>query len=148
MSRPEPVGVTANDIIGWRSQQIMVFLDNLINSGPRVLSSERLESMDGLYGLTQTRNVEVSFRWLLLCLKNNRRACLPAVENFLGYHGRGSYVKPVYAALATFDHGAAVACFKKHGNFYQKVIAAQVRELLKLDDVATEASKGTKRGRT
>jgi len=131
LSRPEPVGVSSSDFDGWRAQQIMIFLDNLIGAGPCKLSPERLDRMDELYGLTPTRNVEVSFRWLVLCLKNRRRACLPAVDTFLGYHGRGAYVKPLYAALVDFDPDFARSCFDRHGHFYQTVVGAQIPPLLR-----------------
>eukprot|EP00927_Polykrikos_kofoidii_P049772 TRINITY_DN43785_c0_g1_i1.p1 TRINITY_DN43785_c0_g1~~TRINITY_DN43785_c0_g1_i1.p1 ORF type:complete len:623 (-),score=111.48 TRINITY_DN43785_c0_g1_i1:103-1971(-) len=130
MVKPEPEGVSSNDLVSWQSQQIMVFLDNLINAGPCKMPKERLGCMDELYCFTQTRNVEVSFRWLHLCMMNRREECLPAVEAFVSNNGRGVYLKTLYAELLKLDAESAHLFFKKHQAFYQDGARTNIRCLL------------------
>jgi len=126
--------VSVPDIFtGFKAQQVMVFLDNLINATNegRAPSHTALASMDSRYGLSSTRNVEVLYRWCLLGCKAGWPACVPRVTEFLASHGRGAYVKPLYMAFHTFKAEIAKATFEQHREFYMPVIAAQIAKVVK-----------------
>ncbi len=56
------------------------------------LKHEVIDHMDALYGLSASRNVEVSFRYLIICLKSKYTKVFPAASQFLSRHGRGMCV--------------------------------------------------------
>jgi len=132
MARAVPEGVASTDFEGKKAQEVMLFLDHLINAGAGAMSAERLVAMDEMYTLSETKNVEVGFRWVLLNLKNEHKSAFPFIERFLSTTGRGSYVKPSYIALDAVDHDFAVKVFRKNEGFYQAVIAQGVRKILKV----------------
>jgi len=112
---------TNADISKFLAKQTMYFLDSIITS-ERKLSKDHLEKLDTLYGLSQSNNVEINFRFLMLSLKNDHRGALPVAEKFLSRHGRGLYVKPLYRELKRVDHGFAKQVFQTNKTFYHSVI--------------------------
>lgn len=125
-------GCTSTDIEGMKAQQIMLLLDHLIdaaNSG-KPPSKEALASMEDKYKLSATRNVEVSFRWCVLCCKGHWEGGLAPTQAFLALHGRGIYVKPLYIAFHEFMPDQAQETFLKHRGFYMAPIARNVASFL------------------
>jgi len=122
----------ASDIAGMKAQQLMLFLDHLINASNEgsSLSHDALAAMAQCYGLDKTCNVEVSYRWCLLGCKCRWPGCIPTVKGFLATHGRGAYVKPLYMAFNTFDPASARETFQKNSNFYMAVIASQISPIV------------------
>ena len=114
-------GASSTDFAGFKAHQVMVTLDYIINDGG-VLTPDTLAKMDRLYGLRSSKNVEVSVRWLLLNLRNRNKECYAHLAEFLGFHGRGSYVKPLYMALNSFDHEKALELFDANKRFYMATI--------------------------
>lgn len=117
---------------GFKAQQVMVFLDNLINATNegRAPTHTALASMDSRYCLSSTRNVEVAYRWCLLGCKAEWPGCVPRVKEFLASHGRGAYVKPLYMAFHAFKAEIAKATFEQHRDFYMAVIAMQIAKVV------------------
>lgn len=124
------VGATSDDLKDFRSKQVMFFLDEIINHD--VLEHQTLEHMQYLYGLGDSPNVEIRFRWLQLCLKSKYVKAIPQVADFLSKHGRGLYVKPLYKLLNDVDHDAAVKTYRENCPYYHSVIRNYVSELLKI----------------
>lgn len=62
-----------------------------------------LHKLDNLYHLSTSNNVEILFRWIMLCLKSNDKSIFPVAANFLSKHGRGLYVRPMYRVSIYFD---------------------------------------------
>ena len=118
-----PAAAPAADVGGWKAAQLMVFLDTLIESVEEGASGALdLGQMEAAYGFNATRNVEVSCRWLLLNIKLRNEACFPVLDAFLGTHGRGSYVKPLFLGLRKWQPEKAKELFGKHKDFYQDTI--------------------------
>lgn len=111
---------TTNDLKDFRPKQIMFFLDGIILGGG--LPHDALERMESLYELSQSKNVEIQFRWLQLCLKSKYLRVIPDVADFLSKHGRGLYVKPLYKMLHSVDHPAAVKIYHANRPYYHSVI--------------------------
>jgi len=81
-----------------------------------------LHKIDALYGLSKSPNVEIGFRFLMLCLANGHRGALPVAAEFLSKHGRGLYVKPLYKSVAALDKEFARRVYEKNKSFYHSII--------------------------
>jgi len=114
-------GCKATDLDSLLSKQKMYFLDTLITA-KKDLSDKALEGLDSLYGFSNSRNVEVSFRYLMLALKHRNRGVLPATAHFLSRHGRGLYTKPLYKKLHSLDKDEASKIYQANKAFYHSVI--------------------------
>lgn len=86
------------------------------------LKHEVIEHMDSLYHLSKSKNVEISFRYFIVCLKSKYTKVFHAVGEFLSRHGRGLYVRPLYRALNEVDHAVASKIYKDNRSFYHSVI--------------------------
>ena len=128
-------GATADDL-KWDAEKTMLFLDDIINAGQNI-SAETIEKMEETYKLSASNNVEVSFRWLLICLESHYLKIMPAVENFLAKNGRGVYVKPMYKKLVELSSKNVIArtkareIYEANKSFYHFVIKCFVDGLLK-----------------
>lgn len=103
-----------NDIEGWTSSQICVFLEALMNCGTDLGSTyvfdvSVLERMDVVYGLSERRNAEIKFRWQNMCLKSNAKWIVPYVVDFITSQGRMKFVRPLYRALRMSEVGGTLA---------------------------------------
>jgi len=114
-------GCEATDLQSLKSRQIMYFLDVLLTTA-MPMKHDALEKMESLYKLSSSRNVEMAFRWLMLCVKSRYTKIFPDVAHFLSKHGRGLYVKPLYKALHEVDQAVASKIFKDNRHFYHSVI--------------------------
>jgi len=117
------------DISKFLAKQTMYFLDNIITSQtsksskiPNKMAPDTLQRLDTLYGLSQSKNVEINFRYLMLSLKNDHRGALPVAAAFLSRHGRGLYVKPLFAELKRVDNDYAKQVYRTNKEFYHSVI--------------------------
>lgn len=120
----------------WNAEETMLFLDIIINSGKK-LTKEIICKMDTLYKLSGCRNVEVAFRWILICLENNYLEIMETTEKFLEKNGRGVYVKPIYKRLVQMDcegtltKGKVKEIYEKNKGFYHSVVKSYAEGLLK-----------------
>ena len=119
--------VSANDLVSFSPKQVMFFLDLLMAES---LSEEQLFKMNKFYSFSSVGNVEISVRWLLLNLKNNNTSCLPDVVTFLGKHGRGLYVKPLFLELFRLNPGLAEEVFERNSETCHSVIRSFCRGVL------------------
>jgi len=129
--KDEGKGTSKDDVKGFSSKQMMYFLDCLITTkvspnpfGCDAKTGENalLAKINELYGLNKSPNVEIGFRYVMLCLGNGHRAALTDAHHFLSQHGRGLYTKPMYHKLAQLDKSFATATFQKHKPFYHAII--------------------------
>lgn len=123
----------------WDSAQTMCFIDILINENAK-LSADTLKKMQDVYHFSETRNVEILIRWIMLNLNNqNVSYIFPVIEDFVSKHGRGVYLKPIYNTLvhlSTPEGGAHVALgevkriYQKNMSFYHSVITNTFNKIL------------------
>lgn len=127
-------GCQADDLKGWKAQQIFVFLDKLINStdSGQPPSHGSLASMGKLYNFPKTRNVEIFLRWCTLGCKCKWPGILDDTDRFLSEHGRGIYVKTLYNAYYAFEPSRARATYERNKDFYMRIIAKQIAKIIKL----------------
>jgi hypothetical protein len=79
----------------WGTFERQRFLQTL----PRELPRERLDTLASALGLNGIGNNEVLFDWLMLAVRNGYEPAEPAIEDFLTRQGRGKFVRPIYRAL-------------------------------------------------
>lgn len=120
----------AYDISTWSSQQKCIFLERLIDSSKsKALSTEVLSSIDEKFRFTETRNAEVKFRWLSLCLQCGSLFIVPHVVAFLTQQGRMKFVRPLFRMLHKADSKIASSTFANNLNFYHPI----ARKLIESD---------------
>jgi len=83
-----------------------------------------LAKMEEIYHFMFTKNIEISNRFVGICLKSKYAAVVPAAEKILSEHGRGRYVKYLYNCLDDYDHAIAVRVFQANKHKYHTVIAS------------------------
>ncbi|MEL7375135.1 MAG: leukotriene A4 hydrolase C-terminal domain-containing protein, partial [Pseudomonadota bacterium] len=85
----------AIDTAGWTFHQWKHFLDGM----PEALTAGQLTELDTAFGLTESRNNEIAFSWLMIAVRNDYEAAEPRLENFLTSIGRNKFLLPLYRAL-------------------------------------------------
>lgn len=126
----------AKDDLKWDPNQTMVFLDNLINTAVP-MSKDVLNKMNQVYGLNETNNVEISFRWLMLNLESSNLDIMPQVETFLAKNGRGIYVKTLYKKLHAMGKNGTLplqtvkSIYQSNRSYYHHVIRSVFDQHLK-----------------
>ena len=60
------------------------------------------------------------------------RPILPTVAAFLGKHGRGMYVKPLFIELNRLDSNLALKTYDTNKSYYHAVIKSFCENLLKI----------------
>mmetsp|Transcript_16064 Transcript_16064/g.27698 ORF Transcript_16064/g.27698 Transcript_16064/m.27698 type:complete len:619 (-) Transcript_16064:380-2236(-) len=111
----------AADVAEMLPKQVMYFLDVLMQTA-LPLPHATLDAMERAYGFSSAPNVEIAFRWFLICIKSNYTQIIPQVRVFLSKHGRGLYVKPLYKALIAHDLALAKDIYAPNRSFYAAVI--------------------------
>jgi leukotriene-A4 hydrolase len=120
---------TPDDLKQFRSKQTMFFLDELINNATP-LPGDVLDRLDAHYKLSEAGNVEIAFRWLMLCLKSRHLKVMDQVGLFASRHGRGLYIRPLYKTLHEVDHASAVKFYHANRGYYHSVIRNMFDKIL------------------
>ncbi|KAJ2823703.1 Leucyl aminopeptidase yscIV [Coemansia erecta] len=110
--------------------QKVIFLNTLASKLSSTGSHELLKSLDHVYKLTDTKNCEVRFKWLMLALKAKYLEATDAVVEMLTTQGRMKYTRPLYRELSAMsDDGRALAVktFSSCASFYHPVCARLVK---------------------
>ena len=83
------------DTKGWTFHQWKYFLDGM----PEKLTEEQLKELDSTFKLTESKNNEVAFSWLMIAVRNNYAPANARLEEFLVGIGRNKFVRPLYRAM-------------------------------------------------
>lgn len=115
------------DIQGFSANQTVVFLESLLTSFSRSpLLPSQTTLLGNTYSLFQTRNVELSARFLQLgLLAKDNNAYAPTAE-LLGRVGRMKFVRPLYRKLASADRELALKTYAANKGFYHPICNAMV----------------------
>ncbi|MBY6191164.1 M1 family metallopeptidase [Microbulbifer agarilyticus] len=86
--------IKASDIEtdGWTFHQWKYFLDGM----PEKLSEDQLAELDSTFDLTQSKNNEIAFSWLMIAVRNQYKPAEPRLEDFLVTIGRNKFLRPLY----------------------------------------------------
>ena len=102
----------------------------ILRIGPRAFQCNAvLASIDEKFRFTETRNAEVKFRWLSLCLQCGSLFIVPHVVAFLTQQGRMKFVRPLFRMLHKADSKIASSTFANNLNFYHPI----ARKLIESD---------------
>ncbi|MCA0893210.1 M1 family metallopeptidase [Microbulbifer agarilyticus] len=80
------------DTEGWTFHQWKYFLDSM----PEKLSEDQLAELDSTFDLTQSKNNEIAFSWLMIAVRNQYKPAEPRLEDFLVTIGRNKFLRPLY----------------------------------------------------
>ncbi len=108
------------------AKQKMFLLDLLLEKHCP-MPVERLRSMKSVF--CKERNVEVKFRWLLICLASRFDEGIYAeAAEFATQHGRMKYCRRIYRALFGCDSQLAKSVFLKNANFYHPIARSMIEK--------------------
>ncbi|WP_308364077.1 MULTISPECIES: M1 family metallopeptidase [unclassified Microbulbifer] len=95
--------ISAKDIdtSGWTYHQWKYFLDGM----PEKLSEAQLKELDSTFELTESKNNEVAFSWLMIAVHNQYKPAYGRLENFLTTIGRNKFLRPLYSELVETGQG-------------------------------------------
>ncbi|MGL6162697.1 M1 family metallopeptidase [Microbulbifer sp.] len=89
------------DTSGWTFHQWKYFLDGM----PEKLSEAQLKELDSTFDLTESKNNEVAFSWLMIAVRNQYKPAYGRLENFLSTIGRNKFLRPLYRELEETGQG-------------------------------------------
>lgn len=123
-----PFTPSRSDVEGFSANQSVVFLETL-QSSPRPLSVELIESMGTTYGFAASGNVEVVSRYYVLGLQAKAEKVYEPTAMLLGKVGRMKFVRPLYKGLIVCDEGLARRTFEGNREFYHPICRGMVEKL-------------------
>ena len=85
----------------WTTHEWLHFLNVL----PPDLSRNQMSRLDGAFDLSDSRNSEILYKWLMLAIQHEYEPARPALERFLTSQGRAKFVVPLFRALAASAWG-------------------------------------------
>uniref|UniRef100_A0A8C5JEZ8 Aminopeptidase B n=1 Tax=Junco hyemalis TaxID=40217 RepID=A0A8C5JEZ8_JUNHY len=90
--------IEAVDIMGWRTYQLVYFLDQILQKSP--LPEGNVKRLSKMYPkISKAQNAELRLRWCQIVLKNNLEAEYSKVKDFLHSQGKQKYTLPLYRAM-------------------------------------------------
>lgn len=124
---------TSADIANFTSNQFNYFLQLLLESDP--ISISKLKFMDKIYGLSDTKNMEIKFRWIRIGLKAQWSDKVEDALKMVTEIGRMKFVRPLYQDLYKWEdaRSKAIATFEINKKDMMHVSAYTVRKDLHLD---------------
>ncbi|XP_072942485.1 leukotriene A-4 hydrolase isoform X1 [Epargyreus clarus] len=125
---------TYDDIKAFTPHQLINLLQDLIDRDPLPLDSIR--SLGEAYKLTGSKNSEIVYRWLRLCIRSKDDTKLSDVFAFVNSQGRMKYVRPIYRDLYAWEdvRSQAIENFLKNEPYMMHVSAYTVRKDLHLSE--------------
>ncbi|KOB72364.1 Leukotriene A4 hydrolase, partial [Operophtera brumata] len=115
--------VSAEDVRALTPHQMIYLLQMLVDSVP--LSVDRLREVGDKYKLNTSKNAEIQYRWLRLCVRSKDTARVDDVLQFVNAQGRMKYVRPLYRDLYAWEEvrARAVDNFLAHERYMMHVSA-------------------------
>jgi len=113
-----------NDIQGWDSNQVVVFLEGL-HSGPK-FTAANAELLDKTYDFSKQTNSEIRLRFYEVALEDPKTAYKQEAAKWVSKQGRMKYCRVMYRALNKVDPELAKETFIKHRTFYHPIAAAMI----------------------
>jgi len=127
-------GAVSNaDISNFSSGQLQEFLDQLIMAS--ALSTAAIVKMESEYSsISKSKNSEVRFRWLRVCIKARHAPCLENALQMVTEQGRMKFTRPLYRDLNEWDEvrDRAIQKFKENRKSMHNTTATLVAKDLKV----------------
>ncbi|XP_026762951.2 leukotriene A-4 hydrolase isoform X3 [Galleria mellonella] len=130
----DSVTLNYNDVKSFTPHQIINLLQALIDQSP--LSIERLRSLGEEYKIDSSKNTEIVYRWLRLCIRSRDLTKLNDAFDFVNRQGRMKYVRPIYRDLYAWEdvRERAIENFLKNEPYMMHVSAYTLRKDLHLNE--------------
>ncbi|CAK1552982.1 unnamed protein product [Leptosia nina] len=123
-----------NDVRIFTPQQVINFLQALIDQDP--LPVDRLRTLGDAYNVATSKNSEITYRWLRLCIRSRDESKIDEALQFVNSQGRMKYVRPVYRDLYAWEavREKAIENFLKNEPNMMHVSAYTLRKDLHLKE--------------
>lgn len=123
-----------NDVRLFTPQQTINFLQVLIEQDP--LPLDRLRNLGDTYNVAISKNSEIMYRWIRLCIRSRDESKLNEALQFVNSQGRMKYVRPIYRDLYAWEavRERAIENFLKNEPYMMHVSAYTLRKDLHLKD--------------
>ncbi|KAJ7352909.1 Leukotriene A-4 hydrolase [Desmophyllum pertusum] len=125
-----------DDIKDFSPPQVVEFLAQLVDktSGKPPLAISHLKKMDEVYNFTPSKNSEIRFRWLRLCVRGAWQDRYSQTVTFITIQGRMKYIRPLYKELYAREESKelAVKTFQDHRSIYHPIAEAMIAKDLNL----------------
>ncbi|KAJ4302270.1 Leucyl aminopeptidase yscIV [Collariella sp. IMI 366227] len=120
-----------SDTSSWTGNQVLVFL-NAVKDFEEPLTVEQSQNLGEVYGLTETRNVELKSAYYHIAMKAEDSSAYPGVAALLGNVGRMKFVRTLFRSLNKVDRELALKTFEKNRDFYHPICRQLVEKDLGL----------------
>ena len=84
-----------SDIAGLTANQIVLFLETIINRSTPHLTATQAKLMGDIYGFAASQNVEITSRYFTLGMQSRYSGVYSDTERLLGQVGRMKFVRPL-----------------------------------------------------
>lgn len=119
----------AEDVAGWTSSQIVVFLE-AVQMFEKPLSASASQAMGAAYGLLKTTNAELASRYYVIGMRAGDSQVIQPAVDFLGRVGRMKFVRPVFFWLNKSNRKLADETFERNKDFYHPICRKMVERVL------------------
>ncbi|XP_034835257.1 leukotriene A-4 hydrolase [Maniola hyperantus] len=121
-----------NDVTAFSPHQIINLLQSLIEQDP--LPLDKLQNMGLKYKICTSKNSEIEFRWLRLCIRSKDKTKLDDAFSFVNSQGRMKYVRPLYRDLYAWEEvrESTIENFQQNEPFMMHVSAHMLKKDLHL----------------
>lgn len=120
-------------------QQLIDFLSKLIEKRDiKDLNKEKVELLESTYNVNTTKNAEIRFRFLRLCIRARLLSRMDEIIRFANSNFRMKYVRPIYRDLVAWPEAKPIAIqnYEIVKNQMMKICAYTVAKDLGLPDPA------------
>ncbi|KAJ0174026.1 hypothetical protein K1T71_010172 [Dendrolimus kikuchii] len=126
--------ISNDDVKSFTPHQMINLLQELIDRP--ALPIDTLSTLGSKYKIDSSKNSEILYRWLRLCVRSRDQSKLNEVFNFLNHQGRMKYVRPLYRDLYAWEdvREQAIENFSKNEANMMHVSAYTLKKDLHLSD--------------
>ncbi|KPJ12486.1 Leukotriene A-4 hydrolase [Papilio machaon] len=130
----ESGNISPDDIKGFTPHQIINLLQELVERN--AMTVEKLHALNDAYKISDSKNSEIQYRWMRLCVRSKDSTKLDDVFNFLNNQGRMKFVRPIYRDLYAWEEvrQKAIDNFLQHEPYMMHVSAYTLRKDLHLSE--------------
>ncbi|KAK4245853.1 peptidase family M1-domain-containing protein [Corynascus novoguineensis] len=109
-----------SDTSSWTGNQVLVFL-NAVQDFEEPLTVEQSQNLGKVYGLADSKNVELKAAYYQVAMKAKDASSYPGVAELLGNVGRMKFVRTLFRSLNKVDRDLALKTFEKNRDFYHPI---------------------------
>jgi hypothetical protein len=113
----------------WSAEEWQVYLQAL----PRRLPVDQCAWLDNTFALTDQKNSEIVFNWLVIAANSGYENSFPRIRAFLGEVGRMKYLKPLYKIMHVHEQTRALAAetYAENAGRYHPIARSGIERILK-----------------